>query len=274
MRAVTLLIVGLLAVVPIRAAFAQDGTQASSDEPLTIGRVVNAFSDAELIQGFVRTVFGAEIMRRGQDPETFTTVKKFTGPVRVYIINSAERDFSRQVVEFIRILNQTVHGLSIQAVSSEERANMIVFLVDRAYYRKTIRETLPESFDTSFLRSNDCSAVTGGRAGKGLERAYVYIVANEGRRNFRHCMIEEITQSLGPVNDDVTLPHSIYNDSSRVQGFGVFDWFILSMLYDRRVKNGMTLDEVLPVLPDAIADSRRRLSGVLRTRKLISPNAR
>lgn len=274
MRAWLLLLIGLLAIAPAIAAPAEAQSAGGSKEKLTIPRVVNAFSDEELIDGFVRTVFGAEIMRPGQDPTSFTTVKKFAGPVRVYIVNQAKPDNTSQVVEFVKILNQTVHGLRIHTVSNEARANMIVFLVDRAYYRKTIRDTLPSSFDTSFLRSNDCSAVTGGRAGKGLEKAYVYIVANEGRRNFRHCMIEEITQSLGPVNDDITLRHSIYNDASRVRGFGVFDWFIVSMLYDRRVKNGMTLDEVLPVLPAAIRDARNRLGGVLRTRKLISPNAR
>ncbi|MEW5420326.1 DUF2927 domain-containing protein [Amorphus sp. 3PC139-8] len=273
MRASFFLLLGLLLVFPGVSVQAQS-SEPERDEPLTVERVVNAFSDEELIHGFVATVFGAEIMRRDQDPTTFTTVKKFSGPVKVFIVNRAERDFSRQVVEFVRILNQTVAGLSIRVVSKEDQANMIVFLIDRAYYRKTIRETLPDTFDTSFLRSNDCSAVTGGRAGKGLERAFVYIVSNEGRRNFRHCMIEEITQSLGPVNDDSSLPHSIYNDNSKVQGFGVYDWFILSMLYDRRVKTGMTLDEVLPVLPAAIRDSRQRLRWVLRTRKLISPNAR
>ncbi|WP_169508982.1 DUF2927 domain-containing protein [Amorphus coralli] len=273
MRSPVYLVVALLAALLAAPAVAQAPDDGAASEPLTIARVVNAFSDAELIRGFLGTVFGAEVMRGNPDPDSYATVKKFTGPVKVYIVNKAERDESRQVVEFLRILNQTVHGLSIRAVKSEDQANMIVFLVDRAWYRKTIRETLPDDLDTSFLRSNDCSAVTGGRRGRGLERAFVYIVANEGRRNFRHCMIEEITQSLGPVNDDVNLSHSIYNDRSDVQGFSVFDWFILSMLYDRRVKTGMTVDEVLPVLPAAIKDARRRLGGVLKSRKLISPNA-
>ena len=268
MRACVYVVVALLALLPAVPARAQD-----AGEPLTIKRVVNAFSDAELIRGFLGTVFGAEVMRGNQDPSSYTTVKKYAGPVKVFIVNKAERNESRQVVEFLRILNQTVSGLSIRAVSQEDQANMTVFLVDRAYYRKTIRDTLPDNFDSSFLRSNDCSAVTGGRQGRGLERAFVYIVANEGRRRFRHCMIEEITQSLGPVNDDVKLSHSIYNDNSDVQGFSVFDWFILSMLYDRRVKNGMTVDEVLPVLPAVIQTARGRLGGVLRSRKLISPNA-
>ena len=145
MRACVYIVVALLALVPAVPARAQDAR-----EPLTINRVVNAFSDAELIRGFLGTVFGAEVMRGNQDPSSYTTVKKYAGPVKVFIINKAERDQSRQVVEFLRILNQTVSGLSIRTVSKEDQANMTVFLVDRAYYRKTIRDTLPDSFDTSF----------------------------------------------------------------------------------------------------------------------------
>lgn len=247
-----------LAPAPARAA----------DGP-TVAEIVDAFSDEELIEGFLGTVFGSETFRRGrQDPDTTTTVKKFAGPVEVRIINRSEVDRSDMVRRFLRTLDSTVRNLTIRETRHEDRANMVVFLVDRAEYRPTIRATMPESFDTRFLEYNACSAVTGGRRSRGLERAFVYLVANEGRSGFRHCMIEEIAQSLGPVNDDAGLSHSIFNDGSRVGGFGVFDWFILNMLYDRRVKNGMTETEVIPVLPAAISDARRRLPAVLARRDL------
>ncbi len=237
----------------------------------TIAEIVDAFSDEELTAGFMRTVFGAETFRRGvQDPDTTSTVKKFEGTVHVHIINRSSVDRSESVRRFIRTLNGTVRNLSIRETRNRDRANMIVFLVDRADYRPTIRATMPENFDTRFLEWNACSAVTGGRRDRGLERAFVYLVANEGRSGFRHCMIEEIAQSLGPVNDDARLPHSIFNDQSRIGGFGVFDWFILNMLYDRRVRNGMTEAEVIPVLPAAIRDARARLPGILSRRHLLT----
>ena len=81
-------------------------------------------------------------------------------------------------------------------------------------------------------------------------------------------MVEEIAQSLGPVNDNDALVHSIFNDQSRISGFSVFDWFILNMLYDRRVRNGMTEREVVRVLPAVIRDARARLPRVLARRHL------
>lgn len=259
----------LSAVLAFGAVNAPAPLAAETRRSVTVQDVVDAFSDEELVDGFVRTVFGAETERGGRlADDATTTVKKFRGRVRVHVMNLASEDRSGEVKRFVEVLRRTVQGLRIGLVDSSDDANMVVFLVDRSDYRRTIRDTLPASFDTRFLEFNACSAVTGGRRGEGLQRAFIYIAANEGRSSFRHCMVEEITQSLGPVNDDPSLVHSIYNDNSRVGGFGVFDWFILNMLYDRRVRIGMSEAEVRRVLPAVIRDARRRLPGVLARRDL------
>jgi len=38
--------------------------------------------------------------------------------------------------------------------------------------------------------------------------------------------------------------------------FDVFDQYILNLLYDPRIKAGMTIEEVKAVLPEALADVR------------------
>jgi hypothetical protein len=252
-----------------------DADAGASAKRVPASAVVNQFSDEELIRGFLGTVFGSETFRRGQqDADTLSEVKKFNGRVTVNIFNRAEVDHSAEVANFLRVLDASVEGLRVRLVEDPDKAEMVVFLVDRADYRRTIRGTMPEGFDTRFLESNACSAVTGGRRETGLERAFDFIVANEGSRNLRHCMIEEIIQSLGPVNDDVALRHSIFNDDSNLSGFGIFDWFVLNMLYDKRVRVGMTAEEVVGVLPAVIRDARRRLPGVLRRTALHGPRGR
>lgn len=232
-----------------------------------INAIVNAYSDRELISGFNRTVFGTEDPAQRHRAGRFR-VKKFTTRVRVHLINLSHRDRRAEVRRFISKLNATVKGLRITTTKYEKRAGMVVFLLDRRDYKNVIMETMPAHMDKSFLLSNDCSAVTGGRHGHQLDRAFVYIVADEGRRNFRHCMIEEIIQSLGPVNDDRRLSHSIFNDYSTVTTFAAFDWFILNMLYDRRVKAGMTMHQVNHVLPAVISDARRRLRALVKKRQI------
>ncbi len=212
------------------------------------------YSDAELARGFLLTVFGAE---RAANVGA-TIVKKFPGPVRYRIVSTGAIDWSDTVRAFAASLDGAVDGLSLAEAMPDESPNMTVFLVDRSDYRAVIDRTVWDGVDTAFLGDNACSAVLAARP-TGIERANVYIVADEGFLGLSHCLVEELSQSLGPANDSDELPDSIFNDRSDLSTFGVFDWFILSMLYDRRIRPGMTEADVRPLLPAVIADARARL---------------
>ncbi len=241
---------------------------ATPKAPPTIPEIVNAFSDEELIHGFLATVFGSEALANPDDSPN-DRVLKFRRPVRVFINDQGSDPRRDQVEDFVRILDRHIHGLDMRVVKRPDQANMTIYLVDRGAYKRAIRETIDNPHEVRFLEENDCSAVTSGRADKGLTKAIIFLVANEGRPNFRHCMIEEIAQSLGPVNDDSSLTNSIFNDNSTMVGFGVYDWFLLNMLYDPRVKVGMTPEQVVKVLPAVIASARKRLPKVLIERNAV-----
>ena len=66
-------------------------------------------------------------------------------------------------------------------------------------------------------------------------------------------------QGLGPVNDDATLPESVFNDASRHASFTPFDRHILNMLYHPSIRAGMTRMEVRRLLPAIAAEVRIRL---------------
>ena len=48
----------------------------------------------------------------------------------------------------------------------------------------------------------------------------------------------------------------MFNDNVSMGYFDVYDQYILNLLYDPRVKAGMTLAEVKAVLPDVLTDVR------------------
>ncbi|MEM6761491.1 MAG: DUF2927 domain-containing protein [Pseudomonadota bacterium] len=220
-----------------------------------------AFSNAALIEGFVDTVFGAEV---GGDTvaDTSTLVKKFTHPVRYHLVSSSTVDRRSSVRRFMGQLSDAVQNLSLTETLYESDADVVIFLMDRADYASTIRATVWKGVNTRFLEENACSAVIAARR-TGIERAFIYLVADEGFVSFSHCMVEEVAQSLGPANDSSLLPDSIFNDNSTLNVFGVFDWFILNMLYDARIRPGMGEADVRPLLPAIIADVRRRLPQAL-----------
>jgi hypothetical protein len=48
----------------------------------------------------------------------------------------------------------------------------------------------------------------------------------------------------------------MFNDNVSMGFFDVYDQYILNLLYDPRIKAGMTVEEVKAVLPEAMADVR------------------
>ena len=66
------------------------------------------------------------------------------------------------------------------------------------------------------------------------------IVADAGDFVFYDCVYEELLQSLGPINDDTTVPWTMFNDDVQMGFFDVYDQYLLNILYDPRIRPGMT----------------------------------
>ncbi len=73
---------------------------------------------------------------------------------------------------------------------------------------------------------------------------------------FLDCAYEELLQSLGPINDTATVPWTMFNDNVSMGYFDVYDQYLLNLLYDPRIKAGMTVQEAKAVLPEVLADVR------------------
>ncbi|MEM6665809.1 MAG: DUF2927 domain-containing protein [Pseudomonadota bacterium] len=214
------------------------------------------YSDKELIDGFMRTVFGSENFWVAAAAKN--RVSKFTAPVRVHVVDMAGTRKSSDVQTFVQHMNRNIGNLSIASTRSYENANYVVFLVSRQNYATVIRDVLPR-VRTNFLERAACSGIAFLDRRGGITRAMAFVVADEGGHMFRHCMIEEILQGLGPSNDSPRLIHSIFNDRSGVSEFTSFDRYILNMLYHPWIKPGMTRNQVRQLLPTIVRDVRRQL---------------
>ena len=212
-----------------------------------------ALSDAAIAEGFLATVFGTEA--RPGEP---TYVRKFVGPVEYSLISTSRVDRRPAIRTFAARLDSIVPNLALREAANPATARLHIYLVDRADFVATIRATAWAGTDTDFLERNDCAAVLAARP-DGILQSLVFLAADDGEAAFRHCMIEELVQSLGPVNDSDALPGSILNDSSRANVFARLDWFILSILYDERIRPGMRAGDVRPLLPAIIGHVRMQL---------------
>lgn len=213
-----------------------------------------AFTERELIDGFDRTVFGSEYQSFGWQSRL---VKKFTDPVRLFVDDRSAARRGGEVESFVRTLPNLVAGLDVSIVATSADANYRVFVIDRAAYRQVVSREIYGRPSSSFAPGRCLVRVVS--TSSGITRSDAVIVADEGNFLFRRCMVEEILQGFGPVNDDATLDKSVFNDRSRHSSFTSFDRQILNMLYHPLIEPGMTRLEAARVLPKVAADVQERL---------------
>ena len=70
------------------------------------------------------------------------------------------------------------------------------------------------------------------------------------------CLQEELVQALGLGNDHAEVRPSIFNDDEEFALMTRHDEYLLRILYDPRLRSGMTAEEAMPIAREIIADLR------------------
>ena len=212
------------------------------------------FSDAEITDGFSKIMFGAEFTPTGR----VDRIRKYEEPVRVYIDSRAKPDRRKEVAAVIADIGARVRHLDIAVTDQREAANVTVTLVRDRDLARTIRAVYGSARARSIQRSLDPQCLSGFRKGDDfrIQRSDVILVVDAGTFIFFDCAYEEILQALGPINDDATVPWTMFNDDVQFGFFGVYDQYLLNVLYHPRIRAGMTREEVRAVLPQVLPEVR------------------
>jgi Protein of unknown function (DUF2927) len=211
------------------------------------------FTDSEIIEGFMKTAFGAEYHLAGR----VDRIRKYDAPVRVFA-DGSRADRKVQLAKVVADIAQRVQHLDIAMAESSNSANVTVKLVrDRDLFR-TISTFYGSERAREIKTSLDPQCLSGFRKNDKfeIEHSDVILTVDNGDFTFLDCAYEELLQSLGPINDTSTVPWTMFNDNVSMGYFDVYDQYIMNVLYDPRVKAGMTVAEVKAVLPDVLADVR------------------
>ncbi|MDE5465346.1 DUF2927 domain-containing protein [Bradyrhizobium sp. CSS354] len=212
-----------------------------------------SFTDGEIVDGFLKTAFGAEYHLAGR----VDRIRKFDGPVRVFA-ESDRADRKAQLAKVVADIGKRVQHLDIAMIDSSEAANVRVKLVrDRDLFR-TISSFYGAEKAREIRTSLDPQCLSGFRKNDNfeIEHSDVILTVDNGDFTFLDCAYEELLQSLGPINDTASVPWTMFNDNVSMGYFDVYDQYILNLLYDPRIKAGMTIHEVKAVLPDVLTDVR------------------
>jgi hypothetical protein len=212
------------------------------------------FTDGEITDGFFKTAFGAEFQLAGR----VDRIRKYDTPVRVFADTAKRPDRKAQLAKVVADIGQRIQHLDIAMADTSDDANIIVNLVRDRDLNSTITKFYGSERAREIRSSLDPQCLSGFRKNEQfeIEHSDVILTVDNGDFTFLDCAYEELLQSLGPINDTSSVPWTMFNDQVSMGFFDVYDQYILNILYDPRIKTGMTIAEVRAVLPEVLADVR------------------
>lgn len=216
------------------------------------------FTDSEIVEGFMKTAFGAEYHLAGR----VDRIRKYEVPVRVFADGRADR--KAQIAKIVADIATRIRHLDIAMTDDDDKANVLVKLVrDRDLFR-TISTFYGGERAKEIKTSLDPQCLSGFRKNEKfeIEHSDVILTVDNGDFVFLDCAYEELLQSLGPINDTATVPWTMFNDNVSMGYFDIYDQYLLNLLYDPRIKAGMTVQDVKAVLPTVLADVRTWIKQV------------
>ncbi len=248
----------------IRAAGGMRSAYFPADAPFTKAELARNFMRIALFDEY-KTVNGRYVP--GQTP---ANLRRFERPVLVKVVNGAatnEADArlnTTLVAQYTRRLAR-ITGADIRFANQGERANMVVFFLNRAEQPRYARELAryvtapPRKVEETFANSPEnmfCNAFSlSPQQSRDSYTASVILIKSEQSGALRSaCVQEEMAQALGLPNDSPEARPSIFNDDEEFAALTKHDELLLQILYDPRLKPGMNAAEVRLLLPAIIDD--------------------
>ncbi len=210
--------------------------------PQRVGRADNSLSNAQVVGNLMEIVFGSEFV--GEDSNI---VRKWTVPLRIAIYAREPLRY-RALVEPVLQQLHGLTGLDIQLVDRTSPAqNAYILILGREQFYAYAESHLSPGKNPRTNTYLDCFGVFAADRGGAINELTAVIPELASEATKRSCVIEEVTQALGLPNDSFTVKPSIFNDDDEYQDLTWQDGLFLRVLYDARVRPGMTRAEFEPL---------------------------
>jgi hypothetical protein len=238
--------------------------RAPADAPYTVDDLVRNFERVALYDEYVDV--GGKFVRS----ETPSYLRRWAVPVRVAVMTSpstspdeASRDRAN-VAAFTRRLARLT-GLDM-AMAEDQSVNFLVLFMDsdeQLEFAELVGRRFPEFAPAVLGAIRDsavdtfCTAYAFSEPGDRAAYAAVVILirAEHPPLTRLSCVHEEMAQAMGLPNDSPEARPSLFNDSLEFALLTEHDEILLRMLYDPRLKRGMTVAEAHPLLPQVARDA-------------------
>jgi hypothetical protein len=226
------------------------------------------FSNDEIKDGFFKTAFHGEL----QFDRRVDRIRKFDEPVRVFVDNRGSPNRGAEIAAIVADIHARIDHLDLAMTDDRKKANFLVTLVPEREFAQTIRWRYGEAEAKRIQRAlrPECLSGIGKDRSFRIRRAEVIMPVDAGEFTFYDCAYEELLQGLGLINDDNSVPWTMFNDDVQMGFFDVYDQYLVNTLYDPRIRPGMTKDQVDKILPDVLPAVR---SWIAHAPKVAEPRA-
>ena len=228
------------------------------------------FSARDLVTNFQRIAFFQEYQDVGGRlvaQESASRLQRWTKPVRLSIsfgdsVPAEVRTRDRQqLARFAaRLTRVTGHPVTV----SDSAPNFHVLVVNEPERRALgpkLRRIVPGISDASLThmlnlpRDTYCAVFTTDRGDDATPDTAIAVIRGEHPTLLRTaCLHEEIAQGLGLPNDSPRARPSIFNDDEEFGLLTTHDELLLQMLYDPRLRPGMSEAEARPIVKQIAAE--------------------
>jgi hypothetical protein len=223
------------------------------------------FSARNVTDNFLRIALYDEhtiVNGRATSRASATTLRRWEAPVRMVLNFGATVPLATQIQDRAtvaayadRLSQLTRHPVSLSDGADGNFHILVVSEDERRNSAPLLREIIPGIDDTTIQlitempRSTFCLVVAFARNGGNVYTDAVAVVRSEHPDLTRlSCYHEELAQGLGLPNDSPDARPSIFNDAQEFALLTSHDEFLLRILYDRRLRPGLTEREARPIV--------------------------
>lgn len=214
------------------------------------------FTAPELERGFMALAFGSDL-RIGARPRG---IRRFDHPIRAVVISGGSVDRTARMRDVIAEYARTVPSLHLSAVDGGE-ADIEVRLIDEKDFDGALTAAFGARIARDFIARTDPQCMTSVKsdAAGSIIRSVSFVIVDKGEDVFLDCAYHELLHAFGLSNHDQRNVWTTLNQNRMVGYLTVYDRDLLTILYDRRMRPGMTPQAARRVLPRIIGD--RGLTG-------------
>ena len=209
------------------------------------------FTTHELTRGFMALAFGSDL-RIGATPRG---IRRFDHPIAAHVISSGSVDRSAAMTRVIEEYARKVPNLHLR-VSADPRAAMQVRLIDEKDFNAALRAAFGAKIAKTFIARTDPQCMTSVKSDSegAILHAVSFIIVDQGDDVFLDCAYHELLHAFGLSNHDQHNPWTTLNQDRMVGYLSVYDRDLVTLLYDPRIRPGMTRRQVRRLLPRLIGD--------------------